>query len=61
MADPYEAPDGETPIERRERLLNLNNEKWGEPDAEPAAEAEAEPPAQPPRTAPSARQPVKGN
>lgn len=63
MPDPYASPDGETPGQRRARLLNLNNPKW-DPDAEPkvdevpAPEALAEP--QPAELKATLRQPVKG-
>jgi hypothetical protein len=35
--DPYLSPEEETPIQRRERLLNLNNPDWPPPE-EPAPE-----------------------
>jgi hypothetical protein len=36
MADAREEPRNETPAQRRERLLNLNNPDWELPTPEPA-------------------------
>lgn len=42
MADPYESPEHETPVERRARLLNLTNPAW-QPESEPEEESAAAP------------------
>jgi hypothetical protein len=52
MADPYESPDGETPTERRQRLLNLTNEAW-EPETQEEQLQKAVEAKEPARPAPS--------
>lgn len=42
MTSPYESPKGETPIQRRERLMNLTNPTWTPPP--PPEEEEETPP-----------------
>jgi len=49
VADPYESPEDETPIQRRQRLMNLTNPAWAPAPAEEATSpAEMNPLPQPP-------------
>lgn len=47
MSDPHVSPKGETPMQRRERLMNLTNESWIAPPPNPEAEEEPEEPMTP--------------
>lgn len=56
--DPYEVPDGETPAQKRERLLHLTDPDWkpGSDPLEPPLEEPAPAPTPAPAPQPAARQ-----